>query len=343
MRHPILTSPIAPVAPVVPGKPNASVAVSRLAFALSALACLWVSGCDSGSDSGTEGGGGFTAKIEGKAWAATPISISAQVGFGVPGALLMVGAATEGGLSRSITITVYNVHGPGEYILGVGQDIFGGTASVGESEGTDGDALAWVTPGNGRAGTFTIKAIGSGRVSGRFAYATEPGVKNGTGTTRTVTDGAFDLPYTGTFVPAPESKGSLATATLNMKPYTAATVYARLFDFTGQPGITITTINSENGYSLSLQGVTAKGSYPINKMSPNSVSIVGGRPGGTAETCCWQSANAGSTGTIIISEITATRIKGTFTGNLKPDAGKPAIGDLSIEDGAFDVAVSVSP
>ena len=140
-------------------------------------------------------------------------------------------------------------------------------------------------------------------------------------------------------VPAPENKGSMATATLNKKPYTAAGAYARLLDFTGLPGITITTINSENGYSLILQGVTAEGSYPINNTSPSSVSIVGGRNGGTAETCCWQSANAGSTGTVIITEITATRIKGAFTANLKPNAGKPAIADLLIEDGAFDVAV----
>ena len=313
---------------------------SRLAFMLAAFVCFAITGCNSGSDSGAQGGDAFTARIEGRSWAATPISISAQVGFGVPGALLMVGTGTEGGLSRSITITVHNVHGPGEYILGVGQEIFGGTASVGEGTGAGGDALTWITPGNGRAGTFTIKAIGSGRVSGTFAYTTEPGVKNETGTTRTVTDGAFDLPYTGTFVPAPESKGSLATATLNKKPYTAATVYARLFDYTGQPGITITTINSENGYNLSLQGVTAKGSYPINNTPPGQmISIVGGRNGGDGESCCWQSPNPGSTGTIIITEITATRIKGTFSGNLKPNAGKPATADLLIEDGAFDVAV----
>ena len=308
------------------------------AIVFSILAC-GLSGCNSGSDAGSGGGEGFTAKIEGKAWTAAPISISAQVGFGVPGALLLGGTHTDGGLSRSITITVHNVHGPGEYILGVGQEIFGGTASVGEATGSGGDALTWTTPGNGRAGTFTIKAIGSGRVSGTFAYTTEPGVKNTTATTRTVADGAFDLPYTGTFVPAPESKGSMATATLNKKPYTAASAYARLLDFTGLPGITITTINSENGYSLVLEGVTAEGSYPINNMSPNSVSIVGGRNGGTAEACCWQSANAGSTGTVSITEITATRIKGTFTANLKPNAGKPATADLLIEDGVFDVAV----
>jgi hypothetical protein len=337
MRHPVLASPTAPTAL---RKPSLPIAFPRLAVVLAALACFGLPGCNSGSDSGSSGGDGFTAKIEGKAWAAAPISISAQVGFGVPGALLMVGSATDGGLTRSITITIYNVHGPGEYILGVDENIFGGSALVGEGTGSGGDALVWATPDNGRAGTFTIKSIGSGRVAGTFAYTTEPGVKNTTATTRTVTEGAFDLPYTGTFVPAPESKGSLATATLNKKSYTAASANARLKDFTGGPGITITTLNSENGYSLILQGVTAKGTYPINNMSPNSVSIVGGRNGNDPETCCWQSANAGSTGTIVITDITATRIKGTFTGNLKPNAGKPATSDLLIEDGAFDLAVS---
>jgi hypothetical protein len=155
-----------------------------------------------------------------------------------------------------------------------------------------------------------------------------------------VTDGAFDLPYTGTFAPAPENKGSLATATLNKKAYTAAGARGSLLDFTGQAGITITTTNSENGYSLIMQGVTAEGSYPINNMSPNSISIVGGRNGANPETCCWQSSNPGSTGTIVITGLTSTRIKGTFTANLKPNAGKPATADLLIEDGAFDVAVT---
>jgi hypothetical protein len=312
----------------------------RVALAL-ALLTLGLLGCNSGSDSGSDGSDKLTAKIDGKGFSASAISISAQVNFGVPGAIFFVGSQTTDNLTRSITVTVYNVYGPAEYPLGVNSEVFGGTGQTGEGTGTGGKGISWITADNGRAGKLILKSIGQGRMTGTFEYVSEPGVNNTIGEKRTITEGQFDIAYKGVYVPASEGKGSRMHAMLNNKPYTAANASGSLLDFTGKAGIQITTLNEETGISLVLEGVTAPGTFTLSSMSPGVRSISAGRNGGTAEFCCWQSANVGSTGTITITEITATRIKGSFSATLKPTSGKAATADIVIENGLFDVAVGL--
>jgi hypothetical protein len=59
-----------------------------------------------------------------------------------------------------------------------------------------------------------------------------------------------------------------------------------------------------------------------------------------ATTCCW--GNAGNDViTVTISSLTPARVKGTFSGTLQPQPGKPATMPLEITDGAFDVGTAL--
>jgi hypothetical protein len=66
-------------------------------------------------------------------------------------------------------------------------------------------------------------------------------------------------------------------------------------------------------------------------------AIIVGLNGGDASHCCW-GLNAGTdTFTVTITILTPARVKGTFSGTLQPQPGKPATAPLVITDGAFDV------
>jgi hypothetical protein len=315
-----------------------SVPSRSLPALLAALAAFAFVSCNSGSDSGAGGGDRLIANADGKAFKAVPLSLAAQVNGGVPGNVLFLGTDNTGGGSRSITVTLYNVYGPGEYPLGTDMSAYGGIGQYGEGTGEGGDAKSWITESNGRAGRVVLKTIGNGRITGTFEYVSGPGKGNTLGVDRTITDGEFDLPYKGVYVPAAANKGGYVRAMLNKKSYNAATVMGSLKDYLGQAGAQVVSINSENGISLMLEGVTAKGTYAMANVSPIR-TLTAGRNGGTAETCCWQSG-PGASGTLIVDSISADRIKGRFSGTLKPSAGKPATADLLIEDGVFDVPVS---
>jgi hypothetical protein len=131
-----------------------------------------------------------------------------------------------------------------------------------------------------------------------------------------------------------ENKGSALSARLGGAYYNAATVVAFDKDFTGQPGIRISTANSLNGINLELQGVTAPGTYTLANTQPIR-TLSAGRNGGDAAHCCWQTA-AGDIGEIVVTSLDANRVKGTFRGVIKPSAGKPAAAPLEILEGTFD-------
>jgi hypothetical protein len=305
--------------------------------AIAVLSTLILLACNSGTGA-SSGDDKLVAKIDGKAFEAAAISLSAQVDFGVPGSVFFLGNQTVDGVTRGITVTLYNVSGPGEYPLGTDISIFGGIGQTGEGTGSGGNANTWITKNNGRSGKVALKSIGEGRMTGTFEYTGEPGRNNDLGVDRAVTEGEFDLAYTGTFVPAAEGKGSRVSATLNGKPYYAASVSALLKDHTGKAGFQFSSTTSENGVSVHLEGVTAPDSFGLANISPIR-TLVAGRNGGTAENCCWQTVT-GNPGYIVVTSLSANRVKGRFAGTIKPGSGKPATADLVIENGIFDVGLS---
>jgi hypothetical protein len=312
----------------------------RVGYLLSAVAVLVGSGgCGGGSDSnGPNGSSGFSARVDGQLWQAEPIGAAAQAVTGVPGAFVIVGSETQGSTVRGLTISVYNYIGPGTYALGVGPSVYGGIASVGEGTVGSGNSNVWLTPLNGVAGTITISQLDNGRIKGTFEYTTEADNNNSVGGTRTVTAGSIDLPFNGTLAPVADNQGSRISATLNGKRYNAWMVSSQLTVFTGGAGVQISSTSSENALSLTLVGVVAPGTYPISITSPERFILVG-LNGGTAENCCWGLNAPGDVGTITITSLTPTRVKGSFSGVLVPQPGKPAVSSLTVAEGSFDVGV----
>ncbi len=312
-----------------------------LPLVLAGTATLLVLGaCGGGGDSNGPGGStsGFTAKINGQSWEALPISIVAQAIAGVPGGVLVLGSQTTGAVSQGLTISLYNITGPGTYALGVSSDVFGGIGQVGEGNG-GGNANSWITENTGTAGTITITKLSGGRIAGTFSYVAEPGQNNAVGGTRTVTDGEFDLEFTGTIAPVPANVGSVVSALFGGQLYNAWSVFGLLQDDLGGPGFQFSTSTKEHGLSILLGGVTAPGTYTISHTSPVR-SIGAGRNGGDANHCCWGGGGSAlDVGTITITSITATRVKGTITATLQPSPGKPATTPLVITNGTFDVGI----
>jgi hypothetical protein len=297
--------------------------------------------CGGGDSGGPDGGSsGLTARVDGVRWEAEPISIAASAVAGVPGGLLVLGTETSGGITRSVIVTLYNVRGPGTYALGVGSEVYGGTGQVGEGTGNGGDANSWITENTGDAGSVTITTLSGGRIKGTFAFVADTGHNNTTAETRTVTDGEFDLPFTGTLVPVPANKGSKVSAEYGSRFYNAWSVNGLLQDLTGGPGFQFSTSTKYDGLSIHLQAVTDTGTFSLSSVAPIRV-ITAGHNGGDASHCCWGGGGSvlPSTGTIKVTSISATRVQGTFNGILQPQTGKPATTPLVITDGTFDVGI----
>src|SRR5688572_32880746 len=122
----------------------------RVSLALGLALLVAIFGCGGGDGSGS-GGAGFTAAVNGKAWAAEPVGVTARGGGG-PGGLVIIGSQTAGNQVTGLPLTLQALTGPGTYALGVGPDIFGGTGSVGESPPGTGAGNRWATALDGRGG-----------------------------------------------------------------------------------------------------------------------------------------------------------------------------------------------
>ena len=305
--------------------------ISLAALAFASLDCG-----GGGTDPGGGGGGsGFSATVSGVSWEAMPISIAAQAVAGVPGSFLVVGSQTSGNLTTSLTLTMYNVTGPGTYALGVSSELYGGRGSVGEGNGS-GNANVWSTGSSGTAGTMTITRLSGGRIEATFSYSAEPGQGNTVGGTRTVTNGVIDLPFTGTITPVPANGGGKVSGTFGGVLYNASSGSGLLTDNLGQPGIRVSSISSENTLSLELSGVTAPGTFSLSNTAPVRLLSAGRNTHPT--NCCW-GGTAGDVGTITVTSVTASRAQGTFSGTLQPHAGQPATTPLVITNGSFDIGI----
>ena len=316
--------------------------VARPRPVVSLLLVTALIGCGGGGGGGggsSGGGAGFTATVDGAAWAAEPVGVTA-FGGGVPGGLVISGSQTVGGAVRGLTVNLSSISGPGTYALGVGPGVYGGSASVGESmAGAGGNSNRWATALDGLGGQIVITQFNAARVVATFSYVAVADKKNPAGGTRTVTDGRIDLPITGKVTPVPDKIGAKLSAMLNGKPFNAWAVSGRLSDYLGGAGVALDAHSSENKLSLMLVGVTAPGTYPISDVAP-LVTITAGLTGGDADHCCW-GLNAGNdTGSIVITSLTATRVQGTFSGTIQPHPDKPAKAPLVTTDGSFDVGIN---
>lgn len=296
-----------------------------LALATLSLAMLVACGGDSNPTQPGGGGGpgqgpGISARIDGASWRADDNSIFVGNST-LPGQLSFQGLSLTPPV-YGVNVTVSRVHGEGVYPLGVNQ--FSASGGIGI---VTGDGVNATTPLNGDAGVMTITSLTDSRVAGTFSFVAVP---TAGGDPVSVTEGQFDVPLSAGFVAvAYDQRGSMATATLGDVPWSAATVGG-----IGGPGVSIvlTASNDETTLTFSLGPFDGPNSGPLSVETPplrriTAVTIDAGSWGGTAA----------DTGTIEITELTATRVAGIFAATLASTSGDGQGPPLVISGGEFDV------
>lgn len=82
--------------------------------------------------------------------------------------------------------------------------------------------------------------------------------------------------------------------------------------------------------SVGVSGVTGPGTYTVQNSGVSFAHIMEFRRH-------WTSVNAGGSGTVRVTVLTATRVAGTFSFVAPPDPGTPG-GPRRVTDGQFDIA-----
>jgi hypothetical protein len=267
----------------------------------------------------------MTAKIDGQVWSPLTQYVTAQTVPNAPGTFLLQGSVIlSASDALTIQITLYNVAGTGTYALGVGPTVFGGSAAVSKAVGS------WGTQLTGSAGTITLTALTPTRIAGTFEFSATPLVGPVTGT-KSVTDGQFDLALQsgGSLPPLPDNRGSRIRASFGGNVWNAATVVSQIASDT----LILSSSNDDSSLSMSLGALSGPGTYPLSDTAPVRWIQVVPQSGGTG----W-GPGAGTSGTVTITSLTATRVVGTFTATLAP-AGGAAGSPLVITSGEFDVGL----
>jgi hypothetical protein len=298
---------------------------SRRCAAGVGLLTLALAGCGGGGDDGTGPGGGsgsarISASVDGRVWSSNAMAGMERAVLSAPGLYVVQGVETSGTNNTTITLTLYNIKGPGTYALGMTATTFGGGALVVEN------TRGWSTPLSGKAGTITLTEVSSTRMAGTFSFTADPITGGATGT-KTITNGRFDMPVQslGTVAALPDNAGSRVSATLNGADYNASTVATGAL--TTQGGLIFTSTNTERSLGFSLSNIPGPGTYPL---SASRLILVG-----TTTTPPQQWGVQNSTGSVTVATMTATRVTGTFSGSLLPLA--PATGTLTVTNGVFDL------
>jgi hypothetical protein len=160
--------------------------------------------------------------------------------------------------------------------------------------------------------------------------------------TRTVTEGDFRLPVKQLVAigAVPDNAGSMLTMTANGSAFNGAFAQASLNTISGSPGqfLVIASTNSTRGFGITLSGVTGPGTYALGNTSTVThqmqFSFVSNVLNNT-----WNSIGPGSSGSVVITSLTSTRIKGTFSGVLGPAPGFSSPGTATITNGVFDIGL----
>jgi hypothetical protein len=276
----------------------------------------------------------MTAKVDGAAFVASNPSLTSanQV---TPGSYVFSGLQSSASVATIITVTLANIRGPGTYPLGVSPQVPGGSVILAVSTGS------WSSPMSGADGSITISSLSTTEIAGTFNF----GVTSLTGSTpptRTVTEGDFRLPVKQLVAigAIPDNAGSTLTMSANGSAFVGAFVQANLNTIAGSPGqfLVVNSTNSTRGFGFTLSGVTGAGTYALGNTSTVTrqmqFSFVSNVLANT-----WNSIGPGSSGSVVITSLTATRIKGTFSAVLGPAPGFSSPGTATITNGVFDIGL----
>jgi hypothetical protein len=308
----------------------------RIRAALAVILTLALTACGGSKNPASPGGSGggshfMRATIDGSSWSSSSTLVNLGVNHSQPGLYIMTGGGTTG---YSIVLDLYNISGPGTYPLGVGISVAGGIATLSQVN------AGWSTALTGVSGTVTITDLSDTHIAGTFSFTATPLSGGATGA-KSVTAGSFDLAVktSGNPGPVPDNAASKVSATLGGSAFNAANVASTYSSSSGTLGIAANTIG--RSLTITLLSVTAPGTYTLPGTSgTNSIAMTG--DGSDPGVCCWGSAFSGG-GTVVVSAITATRIRGTFTATLKPAPGAQATGTVEATQGVFDIGYVALP
>lgn len=297
------------------------------------LLLLGVATCSSGDPADEDGdptgtGGEFfmRATVDG-AWAAETAAASSAG----PGVYAISGGKTTGTNPFIVTLSLYNIGGPGTYPLGTGSTVAGGAGSV-VNQFT---AATWITPLSGADGSLVITTLSSTRIGGTFNFVASPLGGGATGN-KNATSGEFLVQLASVPAPLPDNYGSKVSATIAGAAWNAA--FASGTYFAANRVSTVSSHNNARLLNISLNEVTGPGTFPLGTARTISVSN-----STLTQSNSWHSSGAGSSGSVTITSITATRMRGTFTATLGPTPGTQTSGTLAITSGSFDIGLGAPP
>lgn len=285
---------------------------------------LLIAGCGGGSTTNNSGGNAnFTASIDGTPWASLATSTQATISNN---AVFTLVGVSGGSAPTAMSLTIYYVTAPGTYPLGVGGTVPGGLSTL-----TAG-AQGWSTPLSGSAGQVVVTAVSPTHITGDFNYDATPFLIGSTGT-RHVLSGHFDLPVTGNgTLTVPANLGSKVGGTLGGNPWNAATVVTVSHPSSGT--MTIGASNVDYSINMIISGFTGATTYNLNTGVQRQVTLT--RTTGGFVT--WGGSGGLSTGTVIVTSYTPTRVKGTYNISLQPGIASPGPGTMTLT-GNFDVGL----
>jgi hypothetical protein len=273
----------------------------------------------------------FTAEIDAVDWSP---EVEPSANNFAPGRYRITAVRTAGANPLQLVLNLYNIPGPGTYPIGVTDQVFGGEAQI---IGPQYSAGRWMTLLDGAAGEITISVLTTTRMAGTFSFVAYPQQPTVATTTRTVTQGTFDLSVTGSGGVAVPNQGSRVTAIPGALSFVASETTNTMTTYAGSPLLTILAYNypgpnTIQGLHLSLEDVTAGGTYALEAVTRPIRTITWGYTAGI-QSAGWSSA--GGSGSITIDTLTTARIVGTFTASMVANSGS-ASGPLTVS-GSFSL------
>lgn len=317
----------------------------NIALLVAALALgAGLSGCGGGGSSGVAGPGGasgpMSARVDGTQWNADELGGGLGAGHPVLGMYTIPGRRTSGGTPEFLDLTLYNVAGPGTYTLGVNSTTFGGIATFGNAN------ASWSTPLSGMSGTAVVTTLTATRIAGTFAFQATPLLGTASGT-RNVTEGTFDYPIiaSGVTGPLPDNAGSFVHAGVDGSAWNGATI-AALHNTTGTPSLIVGASTVSAQLNLTISGFAGPGTYPI-AFSPYCLvtwnELGTGHAWGGSGSIVGSNYVSNDSGSVVITSLTSTRVRGTFSGKLAPAPSNAATGWKYVLNGEFDCGLPAPP
>jgi hypothetical protein len=266
----------------------------------------------------------MSASVNGQAFTATQSATAAANSSAAVSVYTITGTRLSGSTAQTILLSLYNIAAPGTYPLGVNSTNFGGLATYLEG------STSWTTPLNGTAGTVIITSLTATRIAGTFSFNAADVLNPAS--TRSVTNGAFDLGITGTPGTVQPYQGSAMKATLGGNAWIGASivVVAKTGGSYAFGGSTITGTGAAGiaNVNVILSGVTGPGTYALGPGQSNQLSVTAGGSG-------YNSSLTGSSGSVVVTSVDANRLKGTLSATLAAAGGAA----LAVSGGTFDIGL----